>query len=363
VTGVLDGIRVLELGGIGPGPHAAMLLADMGADVVRVEREGVAAQMIGADRDFVLRNRRSVMLDLKSSSGRDQLLGLVERADVLVEGFRPGVTERLGVGPDECLARNPALVYGRITGWGQRGPFADRAGHDINFMAVSGALDLLPRSHGRPFPPLNLVADLGAGSLYLVAGVLAGLLRASRTGEGQVVDAAMIDGVHSLMAMYWMLSEQGEWSVRGRNMTDGAAPFYQSYECADGRYIVVGAVEAPFYRDLLLGLGLDPESRPAQMDRSAWPEGVAEFAAIFRTRTQAEWVDAFAELDACLDPVLTLAESASHPHIAARNSVISIDGVRQPGSAPRFSGTAAGPPRRPRPRGADLAAVLQDWSR
>jgi alpha-methylacyl-CoA racemase len=260
---VLNGIRVLELAGIGPGPHAAMILADMGADVVRVERPGGGTEMLPPEQDFVLRNRRSVAANLKNPGDRDMLMKLVEKADVLIEGYRPGVAERLGVGPDDCRARNPRLIYGRMTGYGQDGPLAQAAGHDINYLAMSGALDMIGREGTKPLAPLNLVGDLGGGSLFLVLGVLAALYERERSGEGQVVDAAMIDGVSTLMAMYWTLAEHGMWSTaRGTNMTDGGGPFYDTYQCSDSRYIAIGAVEPQFYQESRrVGVGLQRDRR------------------------------------------------------------------------------------------------------
>ena len=280
---VLEGVRVLELAGIGPGPHAAMLLADMGADVVRVERPSAAAAFPPLERDSVLRNRRSVAADLKDAGQRDDVLRLVDRADVLLEGYRPGVAERLGLGPDTCLERNPRLIYGRMTGWGQDGPLAQVAGHDINYLSMTGALAMIGRNGSKPLAPLNLVGDLGGGSLFLVVGVLAALYERERSGQGQVIDAAMVDGVSALMAMYWTLAENGLWaSARGTNMTDGGAPFYDTYACSDGRYMAVGAVEPQFYAALLRGLGLEPDDMPAQMDRSSWQAVTERFTAHLR---------------------------------------------------------------------------------
>ncbi|MCU1671440.1 MAG: carnitine dehydratase [Blastococcus sp.] len=362
MTGPLDGVRVVELGGIGPGPHAGMVLADLGADVVRVDRPEPGVEMIEPERDFVLRNRRSVLADLKSGPGRELVLSLAGRADVLVEGFRPGVAERLGVGPEDCHARNSRLVYGRITGWGQDGPLARTAGHDINYLALTGVLAALARPDAAPFPPLNLVADIGGGSMFLVTGVLAALLHAERTGRGHIVDAAMVDGVTSMMAMYWTLIEQGRWSAdAGTNMTDGGSPFYNVYECADGGHMVVGAVEAKFYARVVATLGLDASTLPDQMDREAWPAVRERFAAAFRSRTRDEWAREFASVDACVTPVLSLDEASCHPHIVERGTVTERHGVRQPAPAPRFTGSRRTELNVPRPVGADLADVLKDW--
>ncbi|MDQ7910850.1 CaiB/BaiF CoA-transferase family protein [Phytohabitans sp. ZYX-F-186] len=362
MSGVLGGVRVLELGGIGPGPHAAMMLADLGADVVRVEPPTPGVHLIPPADDAVLRNRRSIAVDLKSTPGRDMFLSLVDRADVLLEGFRPGVVERLGVGPAECLARNPRLVYGRMTGWGQSGPLARRAGHDINYLALTGALHAVGRPGAKPFPPLNLVGDLGGGSLFLVVGILAALFERERSGQGQIVDAAMVDGVSTLMAMYWSLTEHRLWSAEpGTHMTDGAAPFYNTYACADGRYVAVGAVEPPFYHALVTGLGLDPAALPPQLDPDSWPDTTRRFEEIFVTRTRDEWAAHFADTDACVTPVLALNEVADHPHIQARGTVETVDERRQPAPAPRFSRHRPPPLRGPHVPGSDLAEVLRDW--
>lgn len=360
---ILSGVRVLELGGIGPGPHAAMLLGDLGADVVRIERPEPGVQLIDAEHDTVLRNRRSVFADLKTDEGRALVLDLADRADVLIEGFRPGTLERLGISPSVCLERNPRLVYSRITGWGQDGPMAHVAGHDINYLAISGGLAAFGRPGVPPFPPLNLVADLGGGSLYAVVGILGALLEVGRSGRGQVIDAAIVDGVSSLMAMYWNLVSVGAWSLDpGTNMTDGAAPFYNTYECSDGRYIAVGAVETKFYATLLTGLGLDPADSATQHDRSRWPGRISEFATIFGSASRDEWVARFDGLDACVSPVLSLDEVADHPHIRARKTIVNLDGVLQPVPAPRFSKSPPPPLRAPRRPGVDRDEVLADWS-
>jgi alpha-methylacyl-CoA racemase len=359
---VLDGIRVLELAGIGPGPHAAMMLADMGADVVRVERPGGATEMLPPDQDFVLRNRRSVAANLKDAGDRDLVLRLVEQADVLLEGYRPGVAERLGVGPDVCRELNPGLIYGRMTGYGQEGPLAQAAGHDINYLAMSGALSMIGRQDSRPLAPLNLVGDLGGGSVFLVMGVLAALFERERSGAGQIVDAAMIDGVSTLMAMYWTLSEHGMWSsARGTNMTDGGGPFYDTYACSDGRYIAIGAVEPQFYDRVLRGLGLDPGAMPAQMDTSSWPGVRAQFADIIASKSRDEWVSVFSGIDACVTPVLELHEVAEHEHIRTRGTIRRVHDQRQPMPAPRFSRSPAPEVAPPPAVGADNERVLADW--
>ncbi|MFC0448099.1 CaiB/BaiF CoA transferase family protein [Rhodococcus jostii] len=360
---VLDGLRVVELAGIGPSPHAAMLLADLGADVVRVERPGGVAQLLPVDKDAGLRNRRSVNADLKVPADLAKVLTLVDRADVLIEGYRPGAAERLGIGPDVCRQRNPRLVYARITGWGQDGPLAPYAGHDINYLALSGALNAIGREGERPLAPLNLVADLGGGSMLAVMGILGALYARAQSGVGEVVDVAMVDGVSALMTMFWTLTENGLWSDRrGTNVIDGAAPFYDTYECADGRYIAVGAVEPVFYAQLLEGLGLDPEGLPDQYDESAWPMLRKTFADVFATRSRDSWVQAFAQLDACVTPVLALAEVQDHPHISARNTIVSAFRQRQPAAAPRFASTAAATYAPPRTPGSDTEAVFRDWA-
>jgi alpha-methylacyl-CoA racemase len=359
---ILEGIRVLELAGIGPGPHAAMILADMGADVVRVERPGGGTEMLPPEQDTVLRNRRSVAANLKDPHDRETVLRLVEKADVLLEGYRPGVAERLGLGPDTCRERNPRLIYGRMTGWGQEGPMAQAAGHDINYLAISGALSMIGREGTKPLAPLNLVGDLGGGSLFLVLGVLGALFERERSGQGQVVDAAMIDGVSTLMAMYWTLAEHGQWNhARGTNMTDGGGPFYDTYECADERYIAIGAVEPQFYERLLRGLDLDPDEMPAQMDTSSWPAVRQRFTDIIASRTRDEWSAVFSEIDACVTPVLALDEVAQHGHIRARGTIQRLHGQHQPMPAPRFSRSHAPEISAPPSVGADNEQVLADW--
>ena len=365
MPGPLVGLRVIELAGIGPGPHAAMLLADLGADVIRVERPSAGKQILQLAPtvdDQMLRGRRSVMLDLKDPAGRETMLRLVERADVLIEGLRPGVTERLGVGPADCHARNPRLVYARMTGWGQDGPLADRAGHDITYIALTGTLHAIGTAGGKPVPPLNLVGDFGGGSMFLVLGVLAALWERDRSGAGQVVDAAMVDGVSALAQMFWSLRACGLWSdQRGANLLDSGTPFYDTYACADGRYVAVGALEPQFYAALLEGLGLIGEDLPAQLDPAGWPVLRQRFTDVFATRSRDEWVAVFDGTDACVAPVLSFAEVPTHPHIAARGTVITVDGVPQAAPAPRFSRTHPDHPTPPPKPGADTAAVLADW--
>ncbi len=361
--GPLAGLRVVELGGIGPGPHAAMVLADLGADVVRVERPSGGLQLGDAGRDALLRNRRSVAADVKTPEGRALVLDLAERADVLIEVFRPGVAERLGLGPDECLARQPRLVYARMTGWGQDGPWAGHAGHDLNYLALTGTLHALGRAGGPPTFPVNLVADFGGGSMLVLVGILAALVERGRSGCGQVVDAAMVDGVGLISQMLWSLRGQGMWSgERGTNLLDGGAPFYDVYACADGRYVAVGALEPQFYAALLHGLGLADAGLPHQLDRTGWPVLREAFTAAFASRERDDWVASFEGTDACVTPVLAPEEAAVHPHLAARGSLVEVDGVLQAAPAPRFSRTPADPPRPPGGRGGDARAVLADWS-
>jgi alpha-methylacyl-CoA racemase len=338
MPGPLHGLTIVELGGIGPAPFAAMLLADLGADVVRVDGPGGELRV-----DILDRGKRSVAADLKTETGRETVLSLLDRADALIEGFRPGVAERLGVGPGAALARNPRLVYGRMTGWGQHGPLAGTAGHDITYLAVSGALDAIGRSGGPPQVPLNLVGDFGGGSLYLVVGLLAALREASRTGRGQVVDAAIVDGVAHLSTLFHGLAAAGQWQAgRGTNLLDTGAPFYDVYPAADGRYLAVGALEPRFYAEFVRLL--EPgDDLPDQYDRAGWPTLRARFAAAFARRTRPEWIEIFEGTDACVAPVLSFAEAAAHPHLVERGTLVTRDGVVRPAAAPRFGGS--GPDR------------------
>jgi alpha-methylacyl-CoA racemase len=334
-------VRVIELAGIGPVPFAGMLLSDLGADVVRVDRPATVAATDPSrpSQDPMARGKRSVGVDLKHPEGAATVLRLVAGADVLIEGFRPGVTERLGVGPEPCLAANPKLVYGRMTGWGQEGPLASEVGHDIDYLAVAGVLGHIGRAGAAPTPPINLVADFGGGANMLVIGVLAALLDAGRTGRGAVVDAAMVDGAALLMAPFWAARASGFWTdERGTNLLDSGAYFYDAYECADGRHVAVGAIEPQFHAALVTGLGLDGEDLPDQMDRDAWPAMKERLAAIFRTRTRDEWAEAFGGTDACVAPVLTMGEAAQHPHLVARGTIVESGGVPQPAPAPRVGG-------------------------
>lgn len=363
MPGPLAGIRIVELAGIGPGPHAAMVLADLGADVVRVERPvgGLRLTPPGV-RDWLLRGRRSVAADLKNAADLQRVRMLIDHADVLLEGYRPGVTERLGIGPDECLARNPRLVYGRMTGWGQQGPLAQRAGHDINYLSLTGILRAVGTRGTRPTVPLNLVGDFGGGSAYLVIGVLAALCERQSSGLGQVIDAAIVDGASSLAQMIWALLATGGWSDEpAANLLDTGAPFYDTYCCADGGYVAVGALEPQFYAELLVGLGLDGAELPAQHDQSGWPVLRERFERVFSGRTRDEWAAVFADTDACVTPVLAFGETAAHPQIAARATVLDIDGVAQAAPAPRFSRTGAQTPTPPPESTTDIDTVCREW--
>jgi alpha-methylacyl-CoA racemase len=359
--GPLQGIRVIEMAGIGPGPFTAMMLADMGAEVIRVDR----TQPQGGDptRDLLNRGRRSVAVDLKHPDGVATVLRLVERADALIEGFRPGVMERLGLGPGECLARNPRLVFGRMTGWGQDGPLAHAAGHDINYIALAGALHSFTRRGERPVPPLNMVGDFGGGGMLLAFGVTCALIEAMRSGQGQVVDAAMVDGAAVLMTMIHAFVGMGMWSPEepGTNILDTGAHFYDVYETSDSKFVAVGPIEGKFYAELLRLVGLEHEELPWQLDRSAWPAMKDRFAELFKTKTRDEWAALLEGTDACFAPVLSMREAPDHPHNRARGTFITAGGVVQPAPAPRFSRTAPevqGPPPSP---GEHTDAALRDW--
>lgn len=365
-AGPLDGVRVVELVGLGPGWFCGMLLADLGAEVIRVDRVAEAASV---DRsrpatNAMHRGKRSVALDLKQPAGVEAFLRLCDGADAVIEVFRPGVAERLGIGPDDCLARNPRLVYGRLTGWGQDGPLAQEAGHDLDYIAVSGALEPLGRAGQPPTPPINVLGDFAGGAMLLAFGIVSAVLAAGRTGRGQVVDAAMVDGAALLLTPFFAARASGFWGPRGTNHLDTGAHFYEVYECADGKWVAVGAIEPHFYAALLDGLGLtgegveDPEDPAEQMDPSLWPAKKERFAAIFRTRTRDEWCSLFAGRDACVAPVLRPEEAPAHPHAVARSAFLNVGGVPQPAPAPRFSETpegVGGPPHHP---GDDTDAVL-----
>jgi alpha-methylacyl-CoA racemase len=361
VGGPLNGYRVVELGGIGPSPFAAMMLADMGADVVRIDRPA-AAQGTLAKTAVLHRSRRSVALDLKQPADLDVLLALVERADALIEGFRPGVAERLGCGPDVCLARNPRLIYARMTGWGQDGPLGDASGHDINYIALAGALHAFGRVGDKPVPPLNLVGDFGGGGMLLAFGVVCGLLETSRSGQGQVVDAAMVDGSALQMAMTFGLLASGAWQdQRGVNLLDTGAPFYEVYETRDGKYVAVGALEPQFYGRLLELTGLDRAALPEQLDRAAWPVVKERFATLFKTKTRAEWCAVLEGSDACFAPVLSMREAPEHPHNVHRGTFSRAFDLLQPAPAPRFSRTPGAISRPPAQPGEHTFEACADW--
>jgi alpha-methylacyl-CoA racemase len=355
--GPLAGIRVVELAGIGPAPFCGMLFADLGADVVRVERPG----SVNTKHDVLNRGKRPISVDLKHERGPAAVLGLAARADALIEGFRPGVTERLGVGPQQCWEVNPKLVYGRMTGWGQDGPLAAAAGHDIDYIGLSGMLHLIGRKDGPPQVPANLVGDFGGGALYLAVGVLAALLEARTSGQGQVVDASIVDGSAHLGAMLFGMLSSGQWTTtRGTNLLDTGAPYYDVYETSDGEHMAVGALESQFYAELVERLGLTGKL-PDRDDPANWPELRKRFSEVFAQRTRAEWDEVFAGSDACVAPVLSMTEAAEHPHVAARETLVSEDDVLQPAPAPRFSRTPNPPLGWVAPAGADGEAVLRDW--
>ncbi|MEZ0365168.1 CaiB/BaiF CoA transferase family protein [Mycobacterium sp. pUA109] len=359
MAGPLAGLRVIELAGIGPGPHAAQILGDLGAEVVRVERP---PKFPGASKDTMLRNRRSVTADLKSAEGRELVLKLVAKADVLIEGFRPGVTERLGLGPEDCAKVNEKLIYGRMTGWGQTGPRALQAGHDINYISLNGLLHAIGRKGERPVPPLNMTGDFGGGSLFLLVGILSALWERQTSGKGQVIDAAMVDGSAMLSAMMWSFRAQGVWSdERGVNMLDTGAPYYDTYTCADGRYVAVGAIEPQFFAELLARLGLDPAELPDQNDVSRWPELRTRLTDAFAAHDRDHWTKVFADSDACVTPVLSFGEVETEPHIAERDTFYEVDGYLQPRPAPRFSRSTPDTPTPPPVLGADNDTILGDW--
>ncbi len=336
-----------------------MILGDLGADVVRIDRPAKGGG--GVEKDASMRNRRVVTADLKSNEGRERVLQLVAKADVLIEGYRPGVTERLGLGPEDCAKVNDRLIYARMTGWGQQGPRSQQAGHDINYISLNGILHAIGRVNERPVPPLNLVGDFGGGSMFLLLGILSALWERQHSGKGQVIDAAMVDGSSVLIQMMWQMRNSGMWSdVRGTNMLDGGAPYYDTYECADGRYVSVGAIEPQFYAAMLTGLGLDAADLPGQNDVSRWPELRAAFTETFASRDRDHWAKVFAESDACVTPVLAFNEVHTEPHITERDTFYEVNGSLQPLPAPRFSRTA---PETPRPAQAlgDVEAVLKDW--
>lgn len=363
--GPLENIKVVELAGIGPGPFAATLLADLGATVLRVERtEPVDLGLKRPARyDLLLRNRERLALDLKRPEAAQQVLELVESADVLIEGFRPGVAERLGLGPDECLARNPRLVYGRITGWGQDGPLAHAAGHDLNYIALTGILAAIGRKGGPPAIPLALTGDFSGGALYLVIGVLSALLEARHSGQGQVIDAAIVDGTASMALPFYGMHAAGMWRPeRGSNVLDSGAPFYDVYECQDGEWISIGPIEARFYVQLLQQLGIEPQRLGPQNDPAAWPAAKVALAQVFRSRSREAWCDLLEGTDVCFAPVLNFDEAPQHAHLRARGTFIEVDGVIQPGPAPRFSRSIPAVPKPPQTQpGVDFAEALARW--
>jgi alpha-methylacyl-CoA racemase len=366
MAGPLTGYRIIEIAGIGPGPFAAMMLADMGAEVIRVER----AQSVRGPApdtphyDVMLRGRRNIAVDLKHPDGVATLLDLVERADALIEGFRPGVMERLGVGPEVCLARNPKLVFGRMTGWGQEGMYAQAAGHDINYIALAGALAHFGRRDEAPVPPLNMVGDFGGGGMFLAYGVVCALLEAQRSGTGQVVDTAMVDGAAVLMSMFWAFKSIGMFdeNARGTNLLDTGAHFYDVFRCADDQYVSIGSIEPQFYAELmrLTGLDADPEFAK-QMDKASWPHLKQRLGDVFATKTRAEWCAIMEATDVCFAPVLTMSEAAEHPHNVERGTFIEVGGMRQPAPAPRFSRTVPAVERPPAHAGQHTREVLADW--
>lgn len=361
LSGPLTGLRIIEIGGIGPGPFCAMMLADMGAEVVRVNRSAGSSIDV-AELPFLARGRRSIALDLKTEAGLAALLKLVEKADGLIEGFRPGVTERLGFGPEVCLERNPALVYGRMTGWGQTGPMAQMAGHDINYISISGALGTIGRKGEAPLAPLNLVGDFGGGGMLLAFGVLAALLERQRSGRGQVVDASMVEGSALLMTMMYEMLGAGFWNLeRGTNSLDCGAPFYDTYECADGKYISFGSLEPKFFAVLIDVLGLDPTDQAGRNDPANWPSLRERIGGTVKQRTRKEWEEALGGSDACFAPVLDMSEAPSHPHNVARETFIDVGGVTQPAPAPRFSRTPGRVSAPAAIRGEHGHAILADW--
>jgi len=369
--GPLEGVRIVELAGIGPAPFCAMLLSDMGAEVIRLDR----AANVGHDDsrvggppgeeyrfNLLARGRRNIAIDLKRKAGAEAALRLIDKADALIEGFRPGVMERLGLGPDICLARNKKLVYGRMTGWGQDGPIAHTAGHDINYISLSGVLYSIGEAGGPPVPPLNLVGDFGGGALYLAMGVLAGIISARATGQGQVIDCSMVEGSASLMTMMYAALASGAWNEeRGANRTDGGAHYYRVYETQDGEHVSVGSIEPQFYTLLLQHTGLEGEPLPEQTDRLHWPEMQQRLQRIFKQKTRAEWTEIMEQTDICFAPVLRMSEALKHPHNRHRQSFVEIDGIPQPAPAPRFLGTPTRVQHPPARIGQHTDAVLKDW--
>jgi len=366
MSGPLAGVRVIEIAGIGPGPFAAMLLADLGADVLRVDRAQAVAPNASENNaphwDLLNRGRRSIGVDLKNPDGVETVLRLVEQADALIEGFRPGVAERLGIGPEDCLARNHKIVYGRMTGWGQDGPYAQAAGHDINYIALAGALDPIGRAGQPPIPPLNLVGDFGGGGMFLAFGVVCALLEASKSNQGQVVDAAMVDGAAVLTTMFHAFRQIGMWSEeRGTNLLDTGAHFYDVYETADGKFVSIGSIEPQFYAELRRLAGLDSDDWNGQMDKAAWPGLKEKLAEVFKAKTRDEWCQVMEHTDVCFAPVLSLSEAPQHPHNQARQTFVEVNGMVQPAPAPRFSRTPGAIERPPAAPGRHTDEALADW--
>lgn len=354
--GPLTGYRIIELAGIGPGPFCGMMLSDMGAEVIRVDR---ISKNQSAPRDVLQRNRKSIAVDLKSPEGKELVLKLVENSDALFEGFRPGVTERLGLGPEDCMLRNEKLVYGRMTGWGQSGPLAHAAGHDINYIGLAGALHAIGEPNSKPVPPLNLIGDFGGGGMLLAYGLVCALLEAQKSGKGQVVDAAMVDGAASLMAMFFSMADKGFINQRGANLLDGGSHFYNTYETADGKYVCVGAIEPQFYALLVQHSGVNAADFEAQMDRGTWPDKRDTLEAIFKSKTRDEWCQIMEGTDICFAPVLSIWEAPNHPHNKHRETFIDVDGITQPAPSPRFSRTEARVRGSARAPGQDTAEVMQ----
>jgi alpha-methylacyl-CoA racemase len=367
MAGPLAGIRVVEMVGLGPCPFAAMMLADMGAEVIRIDRKAAPGAshpfpVLGTKFDVMARGRRSLALDLKQPAAKEVVLALLDQADVVLEGFRPGVMERLGFGPDVCHARNPKLVYGRVTGWGQHGPLAQASGHDLNYIALTGLLHATGRADTPPPPPLNQVGDFGGGGMMIAVGVVCAVLEARSSGKGQVVDAAMTDGAALLGAMMYGMRASGSWNDgREANLLDGGAPFYDSYACADGKFITIGSLEPQFYALLLKLTGAADPVFAVQMDEGQWPQMKQRFTALFKTRSRDEWCAVLEGTDVCFAPVLDMAEAPAHPHNQARATFIDVDGVTQPAPAPRFSRTTPAVPGAASKPGADRAAILADW--
>ena len=361
--GPLSGIKIVEFAGLGPAPFCAMLLADLGAEIVRIDRQQAITGRIDHDpkTQVLNRGRRSIAVDLKHPDGQAAVLQLIEKADALIEGYRPGVMERLGFSPDSCMRANPKLVYGRMTGWGQDGPLAKAPGHDINYIALTGTLHAIGRKGGPPVPPLNLIGDFGGGT-YLAMGLLAAILESKESGKGQIVDAAMIDAAASMMAYFFGFYADGFWiDERGSNYLDTGSPFYDTYETKDEKWIAIGSVEAKFWEETLRLLGLDPDDFPAQHDREMWPQAKERVATAVRQKTREEWCEIFDGREACVAPVLSLSEVANHPHIAARGTIVGRDGVDQPAPAPRFSRTEPKLGLPPPARGEHSEAILKDW--